>query len=179
MIHTNEPLNSASSRRKIPKKDHLFLVPKDKPKKLIPLSTQFYQIQQQAQQQALEENSPVHTAIQPDNIELQHDSFLQLYPTTPTSETSLFQQVPIFEHNSIDNITTNDSVTDQTDEPLEVHDDKSLQLVPASVSNTLTYHQFPGAKQLQFIISLSPQISQLLDANIPQQISILCNTTNL
>ena len=74
----------------------LVLVPKDKPKELIPLSTQFYQIQQQAQQQALEENSPVHTTIWPDNIELQDDNFLQLYPTTPTSETSLFQQVPIF-----------------------------------------------------------------------------------
>ena len=70
-------------------KDHLFLVPKDKPKELIPLSTQFYQIQQ-AQQQALEENLPIHTTIWPDNIELQDNDSPQLYSTTPTSETSLF-----------------------------------------------------------------------------------------
>ena len=81
----------------------------------------------------------------------QDNNFLQLYPTTPTSETSLFQQVPIFEHNHIDNIITNDSVIDQTDEPLDVHDDDSLHLIPASVSNTLAYHQLPGAKQSQFI----------------------------
>ena len=140
---------------------------------------QFYQIQQQAQQQALEENLPIHTTIWPDNIELQDDDLSELYSTTPTSETSLFQKVPIFEHSNIDNIIINDSVNDQTGEPLEIHDDNSLQLVPASVSNTLAYHQLPGAKQLQFIISLSPQISQLLDANIPQQLSILCNMTNL
>ena len=108
-------------------KDHLFLVPKDKTKELVPLSTQFYQIQQ-AQQQAPEENSPIHTTIWPDNIELQNNNFLQLYPTTPTSETLLFQQVPIFEHNNIDNIIRNDSVTDQIDEPLEVHDDNSYNL---------------------------------------------------
>ena len=46
---------------------------------------------------SLKKNWPVHTTIWPDNIELQDDDFLQLYPTTPTSETSLFQQVPIFE----------------------------------------------------------------------------------
>ena len=76
---------------------------------------------------------------------LQDNNFPEPYSTTPTSETLLFQQVPIFEHNNIDNIITNDSVTDQTDEPLEIHDDNSLQLVPASVSNTPAYHQLPGA----------------------------------
>ena len=84
-----------------------------------------------------------------------------------------------YQHNNINNIITNDSITDQTDELLEIHDDNSSQRVPASVSNTLAYHQLPGAKQSQVIISLSPQISQLLDANIPQQLNILCNTPNL
>ena len=45
-----------------------------------------------------------------------------------TSETSVFQQVPIFEHNNIDDIIINDSVNDETDEPLEIHDDKSFNL---------------------------------------------------
>ena len=120
-------------------------MPKDKPKELVPLSTQFYQIQQQAQQQAIEENLPIHTTIWPDNIELQDDNFPEPYSTMPTLETSLFQQVPIFEHNNINNIITNDLVTNQTDQLLEIHDDNSLQLVPASVSNTLAYHQLPGA----------------------------------
>ena len=71
-------------------KNHLLLVPKDKPKELVPLSTQFYQIQQQVQQQDLEESSPLHATIQPDNIELQDNDFLELYPPAPTSETSLF-----------------------------------------------------------------------------------------
>ena len=160
-------------------KDCLFLVPKHKPKELIPLSTQLYQIQQQAQQQTFEEISPLHTTLWPDNIELQDNNFLELYPPSSTSETSLFQQVPIFEHNIIDNTSFDELTIDKTDETLEVYDDKDLQLVPANVSNTLTYHQLPGAKQLQFIISLSPQVLQLLDANISQQLSILCNTTNL
>ena len=127
-------------------------MPKDRPKKLVPLSTQFYQTQQQAQQQALEESSPLHATVWPDNIELQNNNFLEPYPPASTSETSLFQQVPIFEHNNTDNITLNELTIDKTDETLEVHDDKSLQLVPANVSNTLAYHQLPGAKQLQFII---------------------------
>ena len=69
---------------------------------------QFYQIQQQAWQQALEENLPIHTTIWPDNIELQDNDLSELYSTTPTLETLLFQQVPIFEHNNIDNIIIND-----------------------------------------------------------------------
>ena len=78
-------------------------MPKDKPKELIPLLTQFYQIQQQAQQQVLEETVPIHTTIQPNNIELQDNNLLQPYLSTPTSETSLFQQVPILEYDNIDN----------------------------------------------------------------------------
>ena len=59
------------------RKNPLFLVPKDKPKEPIPLSTQFYQIQQQAQQQILQETVPLHTTIQPNNIELQDHNLLQ------------------------------------------------------------------------------------------------------
>ena len=50
--------------------------------------------------------------------------------------------------------------------------DHSLALVPANVSNTLAYHQLQRATQSQFIISLIPEVSQLLDSNIPQ-LSIL------
>ena len=42
-----------------------------------------------------------------------------------------------------------------------------------------SYHQLQGATQLQFIISLSPEIVQLLDSNIPQQLSTLYNTINI
>ena len=63
-----------------------------------------------------------------------------------TSETSVFQQVPIFEHNNIDDIIINDSVNDETDEPLEIHDDKSFNLHLPVPQNTLAYHQLPGAK---------------------------------
>ena len=85
-------------------KDNLFLVPKDKPKELIPLSTQFYQIQQQAQQQVLQESIPLHTTIQLSNIELQDNNFLQSFSPIPTTETSQFQQVLIFEYDNTDNI---------------------------------------------------------------------------
>ena len=44
-------------------KDHLFLVPKDKPQEPILLSVQFQQIQQQAQQRVLQEVVPPHTTI--------------------------------------------------------------------------------------------------------------------
>ena len=45
--------------------------------------------------------------------------------------------------------------------------------------NTLTYHQLQGAKQLQVIISLSPETVQLLDSNIPHQLSISYNSINI
>ena len=67
---------------------------------------------------------------------------------------------------------------EQTDESFKNQDTDSLALVPTNVSNTLTYHQLQGITQSQFIISLSPEISQLLDSNIPHQLSISYNTTN-
>ena len=57
-------------------------------------------------------------------------------------------------------------------ESFKNQDTDSLALVPANVSNVLTYHQLQGVTQSQFIISLSPEISQLLDSNIPHQLSI-------
>ena len=90
-------------------------MPKDKPKELIPLSTQFYQIQQQAQQQVLQESIPLHTTIQLSNIELQDDNFLQSFPPIPTAETSQFQHVPIFEYDNIDNMVLDEKSIEQTD----------------------------------------------------------------
>ena len=78
-------------------------MPKDKPQEPILLSTQFYQIQQQAQQRVLEEAAPLHTTIQPNNIILQDSNLLQSHLTTPMSEILQFQQVPIFEYDSTDN----------------------------------------------------------------------------
>ena len=154
-------------------------MPNDKPKELIPLSTQFYQIQQQAQQQVLQESIPLHTTIQLSNIELQDDNLLQSFPPIPTAETSKFQQVPIFEFDNIDNTVLDKNSVEQTDESFKNQDSDSLALIPANVSNTLTYHQLQGVTQLQFIISLSQEISQLLDSNIPHQLSISYNTTNI
>ena len=154
-------------------------MPKDKPKELIPLLTQIYQIQQQAQQQVLQESIPIHTTIQPNNIELQDNNLLQPFPSTSTLETLQFQQVPIFEYDNIDNTVLDEKSVEQINESFKTQDNQSLALVPANVSNTLTYHQLQGATQLQFIISLSPEISQLLDSNIPHQLSILYNTTNI
>ena len=68
---------------------------------------------------------------------------------------------------------------EQNNEQSIVQDNISLVIVPANVLNTLTYHQLQGPTQLQFIISLSPKIAQLLDSNIPQQLSISYNTTNI
>ena len=130
------------------------------------------------QQQALEETTPIHTTIQLNNIELQYTKLLQPYPTSPTSETSPFQQVPIFEYDNIDYTVSEEKSTDEMNEPLIIQDDHSLALVPANASNTLAYHQLQGGTQSQFIISLSLEVSQLLDSNIPQQLSISYNPTN-
>ena len=122
-------------------KDCLFLVPKGKPKEQIPLSMQFYQIQQQAQQWAIEETAPLHATIQSNNIELQDDLLLQPCLSTPTPETPQFQQVPIFEYDNIDNTVSDEKLLEQTNESLIVQDDHSSALVPHNVSNTLAYHQ--------------------------------------
>ena len=67
---------------------------------------------------------------------------------------------------------------EQTDELFKNQGTDSLPLVPANVSTALAYHQLQGITQSQLIISLSPEISQLLDSNIPHQLSISYNTTN-
>ena len=97
---------------------------------------------------------------------------------TPTSEIPPFQQVPIFEYDSIDNNIDEEAYVEQNNEQSIVQDNNNLAIVPVNVLNTLTYHQLQGATQSQFIISLSPEIVQLLDSNISQQLSILYNTTN-
>ena len=127
----------------------------------------------------LQESIPLHTTIQLSNIELQDNNLLQPFPPIPTAETSQFQQVPIFEYDNIDNTVLDEKSVEQTDESFKNQDSDSLALVPANVSNALTYHQLQGVTQLQFIISLSPEISQLLDSNIPNQLSISYNTTNI
>ena len=95
------------------------------------------------------------------------------------SETPHFQQVPIFEYDNIDHTVLDENFIEEINELLIMQDDHSLVLVPAIVSNTLTYHQLQGPTQSQFIISLSPEVSQLLDSNIPQQLSISYNATNI
>ena len=84
-------------------RDHLFLVPKDKPQKSAPLSEQFQQIQQQAQQRALEETAPLHTMMKSNNIVPQDNDLLQPYLALPTSEIPQFEQVPLFDSDSFDN----------------------------------------------------------------------------
>ena len=151
-------------------------MPKDKPQGPIPLSAQFQQIQQQAQQRVLEEAVPLHTTIKPDNIVLQDNDLLQphLAPSLPE-----IPQVPIFKYDSTDNNIDEDIHIEQDNQQLTVQDNNSLAIVPANVLNTLAYHQLQGATQSQFIISLSPEMAQLLDSHIPQQFSFLYNTTNI
>ena len=154
-------------------------MPKDKPQKSAPLSEQFQQIQQQAQQRALEETAPLHTMTKPNNIELQDNHLLQPYLAPPTPEIPHFKQVPLFDSDSFDNNIDKDIFVQQNQEHLIDQYNKSLAIVPANVLNTLAYHQLQGATQSQFIISLSPEIVQLLDSNIPHQLSILYNTNNI
>ena len=115
---------------------------------------------------------PTKSSIQPDKIVLQDSNLLQLHLATPTSEVPSFQQVPIFVYDSIDNNIDEEAYVEQNNEQLIVQDNSNLAIVPVNVSNTLTDHQLQVETQSQFIISLSPEIAQLLDSNISQQLSI-------
>ena len=62
----------------------------------------------------LQESVPLHTTIQPNNIKLQDDNFLQPLLSTPTVESSQFQQVPIFEYDNIDNTELDEKSVEHT-----------------------------------------------------------------
>ena len=60
-----------------------------------------------------------------------------------------------------------------------MHVQENQSLITANASNSLAYHQLQGATQSQFIIILDPQISQILEANIPHQLFIPHNISTL
>ena len=78
--------------------------------------------------------------------------------------------IVVINDNNIDEPnTSNETVLYDYNDHLEV-------LVTANVSNNLTYHQLTGTTQSQLTITINPNISQILQSNIPSQIFVGNNT---
>ena len=147
-------------------KDHLLLKPKEK---LTPV--QFEQIQQEARQQTLDNLAVNHTSKFFDNIQIKEDQLLLLCPTAPPEEIQQFQKVPFIVQPVNNNI--------KHENESHAQEIQSQALVTANALNSHAYHPFSGATQSQFIITLDPLISQILQSSILQQLHIGFNGMNI